>query len=50
MKKTRVSLLGNLQPPPEPKMRNGPQVRLQYVYIVPKLLLHDLPPFQHNNQ
>ena len=24
-----VSLLGNLQPPPEPKMRNGPQVRLQ---------------------
>ena len=23
-----MSLLGNLQPPPEPKMRNGPQVRL----------------------
>ena len=25
-----VSLLGNLQPPPEPEMRNGPQVRLHY--------------------
>ena len=25
-----MSLLGNLQPPPEPEMRNGPQVRLHY--------------------
>ena len=28
-----MSLLGNLQPPPEPKMRNGPQVRLHIAYL-----------------